>query len=81
MSVSFRITSQFDLSKTQQYAPTTNAATHLIIDKLTAHKMKFSIRDFFSKCDQILDPWLHLLKKLLMENFTICALTTEDYHH
>ena len=35
-------------------------------------KMKFSIRDFFSKCDQIcrkLRIWLHLLKKSLMENF------------
>ena len=35
-------------------------------------KMKFSIRDFFSKCDQIrrrLRIWSHLLKKSLMENF------------
>ena len=34
--------------------------------------MKFSIKDFFSKCDQILDfllIWSHLLKKSLMENF------------
>ena len=34
--------------------------------------MKFSIKDFFSKCDQIhsfLRIWLHLLKKSLMENF------------
>ena len=39
---------------------------------VTAHKMKFSIKDFFSKCDQIrnfLRIWLHLLKKSLMENF------------
>ena len=31
----------------------------------TAQKMKFSIKDFFSKCDQIrsfLWIWLHLLK-------------------
>ena len=38
----------------------------------TAQKMKFSIKDFFSKCDQIhrnLRIWLHLLKKSLMENF------------
>ena len=38
----------------------------------TAQKMKFSIRDFFSKCDQIrsfLWIWSHLLKKSLMENF------------
>ena len=32
---------------------------------ITAHKMKFSIKDFFSKCDQIrsvLWIWSHLLK-------------------
>ena len=35
-------------------------------------KMKFSIKDFFSKCDQIrsvLRIWSHLLQKSLMENF------------
>ena len=34
----------------------------------TAHKMNFSIKDFFSKCDQIrsfLRIWSHLLKKSL----------------
>ena len=34
--------------------------------------MKFSIKDFFSKCDQIRRKpriWSHLLKKSLMENF------------
>ena len=38
----------------------------------TAQKMKFSIKDFFSKCDQIhrkLRIWSYLLKKSLMENF------------
>ena len=42
----------------------------------TAQKMKFSIKDFFSKCDQIrrnLQNWSHLLKKSLMENFIFCA--------
>ena len=37
--------------------------------------MKFSIKDFFSKCDQIrrkLRIWSYLLKKSLMENF--CAV-------
>ena len=36
----------------------------------TVQKMKFSIEDFFSKCDQIrskLRIWLHLLKKSFME--------------
>ena len=39
--------------------------------------MKFSIKDFFSKCDQIrslLWIWAHLLKNSLMENFIFCAL-------
>ena len=43
----------------------------------TAQKMKFSIKDFFSKCDQIrsfLRMWPHLLKKSLMENFIFCAV-------
>ena len=34
--------------------------------------MKFSLKDFFSKCDQIcgeLQIWSHLLKKFLIENF------------
>ena len=39
--------------------------------------MKFSIKDFFVKCDQIrgkLRIWSHLLKKSLMENFIFCAV-------
>ena len=38
--------------------------------------MKFSIKDFFSKCDQIrrkLWIWSHLLKNYLMENFIFSA--------
>ena len=35
-------------------------------------KMKFSIKDFFSKYDRI---WSHLLKISLMENFFFCAVT------
>ena len=44
----------------------------------TAQKMKFSIKDFFCKCDQIRRKqriWSHLLKKSLMENFIFCAVT------
>ena len=43
----------------------------------TAQKMKFSIKDFFSKCDQIrsfLRIWSHLLKKSSMENFIFCTV-------
>ena len=39
--------------------------------------MKFSIKGFFSKCDQIrsfLRIWSHLLKKSLIENFILCAV-------
>ena len=39
--------------------------------------MKFSIKDFFNKCDQIhreLRIWSHALKKSLMENFIFCAV-------
>ena len=39
--------------------------------------MKFSITDFFSKCDQIrrkLRIWSHLLKKSLIENFIFYAV-------
>ena len=40
--------------------------------------MKFSNKDFFSKCDQIpkkLWIWSHLLKKSLLENFIFCAVS------
>ena len=42
------------------------------MSKCTAQKMKFSIKDFSSKFDQIrrkLQIWSHLLEKSLMENF------------
>ena len=43
----------------------------------TAQKMKFSIKHFFSKYDQIrsfLRIWSYLLKKFLMENSIFCAV-------
>ena len=43
----------------------------------TAQKMKFSIKDFFSKCDQLrrfLRIWSHLMKKSLMEKFIFYAV-------
>ena len=54
--------------------------------------MKFSIKDFFSICDQIrrfLRIWSYLLKKSLMENFILCAVkfrpvsraTVDDMRH
>ena len=47
--------------------------------------MKFSINDFFSKCDQIrrkLWIWSHLLKKSLMENFHfLCSGHQQFFQH
>ena len=40
----------------------------------TAQKMKFSIKNFCSKCDQI-----NLLKKPLMENFIFCAVWAKQF--
>ena len=44
---------------------------------MTAQKIKFSIKDISSKCDQIrgkLRIWSPLLKKSLIENFIFCAV-------
>ena len=41
----------------------------------------FSIKDFFSKCDQLrrkLRIWLHLLNKSLMENFIFCVVLIQQ---
>ena len=43
----------------------------------TAHKMKFFLKDFFCKCDQIrrkLRIWSYLLKESIMEDFIFCAV-------
>ena len=43
----------------------------------TAQKIKFSIKDFFSKSNQIhcfLRIWSHLMKKSLLENPFFCAV-------
>ena len=50
----------------------------LVIDhSIAVQKMKFSIKDFFSKCDQVrrkLRISSHLLKKSLMEILIFCAV-------
>ena len=49
-----------------------NELKSLINEPTTEQKMKFPIKDFFRKCDQIrsfLRIWSHLLKKSLTENF------------
>ena len=48
-----------------------------ILDINTAQNIKFSIKDFFSNCDQIrsfMRNWSYLLKKSFMENFIFCAV-------
>ena len=50
--------------------------------RYTAQKMKFFIKDFFSKGGQIrsfLRFWTHLPKKFLMENFIFCALVVRQF--
>ena len=47
-----------------------------------ALKVKFSIKDFFSKCHQIrsfLRIWSHLLKISLMDNFIFCAVESPNF--
>ena len=48
--------------------------TSPLVFQYTVQKIKFSIKDLFSKCDQIRRKLQsHLLKKSLMENFIFCA--------
>ena len=50
----------------------------------TTQKMKFSIKDFFSKCDQIrsfMRIWSHLLKESLMENLIFCVVTLKPWEN
>ena len=52
-----------------------NLTNSFTIDN-ASQKMKFLIKDFFIKCDQILSflqIWSHLMKKSLMKNFTFCV--------
>ena len=51
--------------------------TFIFLKKASNKKMKFSIKDFLSNCDQIrrkLRIWSHLQKKFLMENVIFCAM-------
>ena len=47
-----------------------NEESALLRTAFTAQKIKFSMKDFFSKCDQNRS----FLKKFLMENFIFCAV-------
>ena len=63
----------------QYYLESCNSKWY-INGNFTAQKMKFSIMDFFSKCDQIrrkLRIWSHLLKKSVIENFVFCTVSAK----
>ena len=51
---------------------------------ITVQKMKFSAKNFFSKCDQIgrkLRIWSHLLKKFLIESLLVIqSVTKRNYY-
>ena len=50
--------------------------------RYTAQNMKFSMYDFFSKCDQIclkLQIWSHLPKKFLIENFALISFVNNEF--
>ena len=52
----------------------------MYISSYTAHKRKFSIKEFCIKYHQIrsfLRTWSYLLKRFLMENFIFCAVQLE----
>ena len=42
--------------------------------------MKFPVKDFFSKCDQI-PKSSHLPKKSLMKNFIFCVVNIMETHY
>ena len=53
-----------------QFTPLNQNLYFDVSSRNTAQKMKFSIKNLFSKCDQIrrkLRIWLHLLKESLMK--------------
>ena len=60
--------------KATKFFPKKNYKSFFFIIIINAQKMKFSIKDFFSKCDQISSFLRHLLKKSLMENFIFCRV-------
>ena len=60
-----------------------SAKCDLTFVTINVQNMKFSIKNFFSKCDQIrrkLQIWSHLLKKSLMENsFFVQWISPDNY--
>ena len=71
------------IDRTQEYRTPFSVFLHSVHIRYTAQKIKFSMKDFFSKCDQVrsfLRIWSHLLKKSLIENFIFCAVVIHRPH-
>ena len=71
------IKSNIDLFSSLIFNFVSNANSTQIQTRITTQKMRFFIKDFFSKCDQIrrfLQTSSHLLKKSVMENLIFCAV-------
>ena len=67
--------SKFNFQRSKLYHLQLNLLVNPLL--VTLQKRKLSIKDFFSKWDQLrrkLRIWLHLLKKFLMENLIFCAV-------
>ena len=69
----------FTQCQTNMFLKHASVLNRILLNKgvVTAQKMKFSIKNFLSKCYQIcsfLRIWSHLLKESLMENFIFCAV-------
>ena len=57
------------------------SSQHLGFSLFTAQNMKFSVKDTFSKCEQIRSFLLicsHLLEKFITGNFNFCAVIFHD---
>ena len=70
-----KITLELDLLEKLAKATSLHLRVHQsqMLKNTLYKKMKFFIKDFFNKYDQsgsVLQIWLHLLRKSLMENFT-----------
>ena len=82
-SLTLYVKKKFQFQKTcgARSSQSTEIFQQLCFRTPTVQKMKFSIKDFFSKSDQIrriLRVWSHLLKKSILKDFIFCAVTCEQ---
>ena len=80
--LSFVLTIKRNSQKVRVFPLKVNLVIRLIIIIHSVQKkMKFPVKDIFSKCDQMpsfLRIWSHLLKKSLMENYIFCAVSVSS---